>query len=159
MSAPARPIVGAVPGMTIEESARRLGAAAWVEQQLFELLGGWVRSTDDPHLALALATTARHHGAHALELGDLLPETRAHDPAALVAPPPDDAERWKALGALDDPVAGVRALVEAVAGHLSALETWLAESTEVRDGPGIRVVARILAEDRADRDRLGALVG
>ena len=34
--------------MTLDESARRLGALVWTERRLFELLGGWVVSTPEP---------------------------------------------------------------------------------------------------------------
>lgn len=143
--------------MTLAESARRLGASAWVEQRLFEALGGWVRAAGDPALALALATVARHHAAHALQLSALLPATRDHDPATLVSPPPGEDDLWISVAAAPTPEAGLPMVVgPALSGHLGALESWLGDASPVRDGPGIRVVAAVLAADRVDRERLSA---
>lgn len=161
MNARGRPIVGPVPGMTLSESVARLGACAWVEQRLFETLGGWVRSTSDPALALALATVARHHASHALQIAGLLPATRDHDPAVLVTPPPDDDDHhWASVARAEEPTAGLATILgSALSGHLAALESWLEGASPVRDGPGIRVVEAVLAEDRTDRDRLSGFVG
>ncbi len=145
--------------MTIEESARRLGALAWVEQWLFETLGRWVRAASEPRLALVLATAARHHAAHALQLAALLPETRDHDPAALVSPPPGGDDPWAAIAGSADVVAGLASLEPALGAHLAALEAWLDDASTVRDGPGIRVVTAVLAEDRTDRALLDAATG
>lgn len=145
--------------MTIDESARRLGTLAWVEQRLFETLGHWVRAAGEPRLALVLATEARHHAAHALQLTALLPETRDHDPAALVSPPSDDDDPWSAVAGSGGPVAGLAILGPVLVAHLAELQAWLDDASAVRDGPGIRVVAGVLAEDRADRDLLDAETG
>jgi len=143
--------------MTLDDSARRLGALAWGEERLFAALGGWVRAASDPALAVLLATAARHHGAHVLDLTALLPSTRDHDPAALVSAPPDGSGTWDALAGEADPIAGITLLLGAVLpGHLAALEAWLDDAAPVRDGPGIRVVTAVLAEVCADRDRLVA---
>ena len=160
MNARGRPIVGPVPGMTLSDSAARLGACAWVEQRLFETLGGWVRSTNDPALALALATVARHHASHALQITGLLPATRDHDPAVLVSPPPDDDDLWASVARAEEATAGLATLLgPTLSGHLAALESWLESASPVRDGPGIRVVEAVLAEDRTDRDRLHGFAG
>ncbi len=154
------PIVGPVTGMTLDESARRLGALAWGEQRLFEILGGWVRAAADPGLALALASAARRHAGHALQLVALLPETRDHDPAALVSPPPAGEEAWATAAGAPEPAAGLPVLLrEVVPGHLAAVEAWLGDASAVRDGPGARILATVLAENRADQDRLGAFAG
>jgi len=143
--------------MTLLESARRLGTSAWVEQRLFEVLGGWVRAAHDPALALALATIARHHAAHALDLSALLPATRDHDPAALVSPPAGEDDLWDSVAEAPTPEAGLPIVVGPVlSGHLDSLESWLGDASPVRDGPGIRVVTAVLATDRDDRERLAA---
>ncbi len=82
---PEDPSVDGVLGMTIDESARRLGHIVWVERRLFELLGGWVTSTPEPAVKLALARRSRHHAAHAAAIEVVLPDTRDHDPVAVVA--------------------------------------------------------------------------
>ena len=144
--------------MTLDESAHRLGACAWVEERLFEILGRWVRASSDDRFSLALATAARHHAAHSLQLRALLPETRDHDPGALVSPPPDgalaDEGEWTAVAGSEDPASGFTTLRPMLAAHLTALESWLKDASPVRDGPGIRVVASVMAEDHADRGLL-----
>jgi hypothetical protein len=55
---------GATP-FTLEETARRLGAYRWVELRLFELMGGWVTTTPELEVKLALATQCSHHAWHA----------------------------------------------------------------------------------------------
>lgn len=145
--------------MTLDDSARRLGALARVEQRLFAVVGGWVRDAADPALAVVLSTVARHHGGHALDLTALLPSTRDHDPAALVSAPADGDDTWDGVIGETDPTAGIACLVDSVLPvHLAALESWLDDASPVRDGPGIRVVAAVLAEDRTDRDRLATCV-
>lgn len=143
--------------MTLLESARRLGTSVWVEQRLFEVLGGWVRAAHDPALAVALGTVARHHAAHALDLSALLPATRDHDPAALVSPPAGEGDLWASVAGAPTPEAGLSIVVgPALSGHLGALGSWLGDASPVRDGPGIRVVTAVLAADRNDRERLAA---
>jgi hypothetical protein len=146
--------------MTLDESARRLGALVWTERWLFELLGGWVVTTPEAAVKVELARVSRRHGAHALALADLLPETRDHDPDALVAPPePGDA--WFAGAAAasasgtDDRLAVLDAKI--APAHLGALEAYLADATAVRDGPAIRVVGLVLAEDATGYHELSAL--
>jgi hypothetical protein len=146
--------------MTLDESARRLGALVWTERRLFELLGGWVVSTPEPAVKLAFARTSRRHGDHAITLGGLLPDTRDHDPEAFVAPPAggDDAlAAAAAAGATAERLDAVEAGIAPV--HLGALEAYLADTAAVRDGPAIRVIGAVLAEDAAAFGALAALRG
>jgi hypothetical protein len=76
--------------MDIHEAARRVGALAWTEDRLFEVVGGWVASTSEPEAKLLFARSSRHHGDHALTLAAVLPETRDHDPSQLVTPGDED---------------------------------------------------------------------
>ena len=145
--------------MTLDESARRLGRLAWGEQRLFEILGAWVRRAPDDGLAVALATEALHHGAHALELVALLPETRDHDPAELVSAPPEHETAWSELAGVEEPGTGLADLAPLLSEHLAAMAAWLEDASPVRDGPGIRVLTPILARARADRDRTLARTG
>ena len=54
------------------DDARRERAPAralvWTERRLFELLGGWVVSTPEPEVKLALRAPSRRHGDHAITL-------------------------------------------------------------------------------------------
>jgi hypothetical protein len=149
-----------MPGMNLDESARRLGGLVWTERRLFELLGGWVVSTPEPDIKLALAHTSRRHGDHALTLGDLLPDTRDHDPESLVAPPDGGDGAFAAAAAAATTAERLDAVEARIApAHLGALEAYLADASPVRDGPAIRVVGAVLAEDAAALGALAALLG
>ena len=152
-------IVEDTPGMTLDESARRLGQIVWFERRLFEVMGRWVPSTADPSLKLMLARQSRHHAEHAAAVEVVLPETRDHDPVALVAA--TDA----AASALLEEVEGradmegrLRSLVdELLPRQLAECEAFLAEASPVRDGPAIRALIFVLAEERAELTDLAFL--
>jgi hypothetical protein len=136
--------------LTIDEQAGALGHAVWLERRCFEVIGGWVRSTDEPAVALWLAATSRHHGEHALVLERLLPATRDHEPAAMVGPA-DDAwpgrlDAWAAT-ATADRFAAAQELVEAAIESHSVLESSL---TNVADAPAIRALRAVLADELQD---------
>jgi hypothetical protein len=143
--------------MTLDESARRLGALTWAERRLFELLGSWVVTTREAPVKLALSHASRRHGDHSLALAVLLPDTRDHDPEALVAPGPDVTAAFAAAGSAASTGARLAALDVVGPAHLRALEEFLADAAEVRDGPAIRVVELVLAEDAASFGDLAAL--
>ncbi len=142
-----------MPGMTIDESARRLGEVAWAEGRLFEVVGQWVTTTPEADLELVFARESRLHGEHAVAIGALLPDTRDHDPETLVAPGSGAEARLAELAAAG-PDRRVRALAEVLRTHLETLDAYLADASPVRDGPGIRLITAVVAEDRA---RLGEL--
>jgi hypothetical protein len=128
--------------LTIDEQARALAAAIVTERRAFETLGTAAAGADGPAAKLALAAISRHHGEHAIALEALLPATRDHEPGGLVAA----AEAEPAsLGP------GPREVVEAV---IARHEATLAGLTPVADGPALRVLAAIVAEERADLARL-----
>jgi hypothetical protein len=136
--------------VTLDESAQRLGALAWTERRLFELLGGWVVTTAEPDAKLGFARASRRHGEHAIALAELLPDTRDHDPEALVAPPEGSASAFAAAATVRSTGDRLELLEATIApAHLGALEGFLADASGVRDGPAIRVVGSVLAEDTA----------
>ena len=141
-----------MPGMTLDESARSLAGAVAAEQELFEVVGGWVAETADPVPKLVFARQSRRHGEHALRLLALLPETRDHDPAALVAA----AATVPAVRdlAAPDRVSGLLAALRAQQDRLVA---YLAAASPVRDGPGIRVAGEVLVASRVDVEELEGL--
>jgi hypothetical protein len=145
----------AVTSLTIDEQARLLGHAVWLEQRCFEVVGGWVRSTSDLAAKLAFAAQSHHHGTHAQLLESLLPATRDHDPAKLIAPLDDGWRRRlddaAATSSTVDRVAAARALLDDVlASHAAAL----AAMTTVADRPAMRALAEIVDDEQADRAAL-----
>jgi hypothetical protein len=145
--------------MTIDESARRLAGIVWVERRLFEVLGGWVPSTPEAPVKLALARQSRHHAAHAAAVEVVLPDTRDHDPATLVqAPEPRVATLLDELAGRAGTGPRLRLLVEeALPEQVAACEGFLAEASAVRDGPAIRALIFVLAEERAELTDLAGL--
>lgn len=133
----------ATTSFTIGEQARDLAAAVVIERRAFEAIGRAAAAADEPATKLALATVSRHHGEHAVVLEALLPATRDHDPAELVGTAEADAPT-----AGDDPRA---VLVGAIAQH----EATLARLTPVADGPLLRALTAILAEEGSDLAALG----
>ncbi len=77
----------ALPGLfDVEESARRVGAYAWLEMRLFEALGGWIATVPELDVKLVLGRHCYHHAWHAEQLQQRLPELREMNPARLTLP-------------------------------------------------------------------------
>jgi hypothetical protein len=144
-----------MPGMEIHEAARRVGALAWTEQRLFEVVGGWVSSTPEPQAKLLFARLSRHHGDHALALAAVLPDTRDHDPSQIVTSGGGDGT--ERLDAAETTPARLSALVEVATQQVAALDLLLADATPVRDGPVLRVARLVRDEDAADVEAATAL--
>jgi hypothetical protein len=140
--------------MTIDESARRIAAFVWVERRLFELLGRWVATTPEPAAKVALSSASRRCGEHALELAALLPVTRDHAPDDLVASASVDAASFDAATTLEGTDARLARLRELAGTHVAGLEAYLTAASAVRDAPGMRVVAQVLADHRGLLGRL-----
>jgi hypothetical protein len=63
--------------LMIEESARAVGAWAWAESSLFEVVGAWVASTDSPSAKIYFDACSQHHGWRAQLWRSLLPPAGA----------------------------------------------------------------------------------
>lgn len=136
-----------VPGIVSDASAHR--RRAWLEQRLFEVLGGWVATTDDPEARIALATGCRRHEWHAGLWRDLVP---------VIAGPTGDERRagptraWvelvDAVAAAPTTVERLVGLVRVVLAHLITTDdARLAVSSPVADAPLRRVLGLVLADD------------
>jgi hypothetical protein len=141
--------------MDIHEAARRVGALAWTEDRLFEVVGGWVASTSEPEAKLLFARSSRHHGDHALTLAAVLPETRDHDPSQLVTP--GDEDGTARLDAAATTSARLTALIEVVTEQVAALDLLLADGSPVRDGPVLRIARLVRDEDATEVEDAAAL--
>ncbi len=126
--------------LTIDEQARALAAAVVIERRAFETIGRAAAAADEPAAKLVLATVSRHHGEHAVALEALLPATRDHDPAGLVG---------TAEAAADPPTPGDAPLA-ALEGAIAHHEATIARLTPVADGPMLRALTAVLAEERSD---------
>lgn len=108
---------------TLEELTGRIGGLVWVEEQLGDLLGFWLRVESDDATAVYLATASGHHRWHAEVLRKCLPTSPKLGAEHAVRPPTDG---WDAavvtLRKLNDPdatVARLRSLVK-------VLHPWVA---------------------------------
>jgi hypothetical protein len=144
-------------GLTIDDAARFLGHATWLERRLFEVLGSWVTSTPEPAVKLALARHSRHHAWYAELLEPLRPDTRDHD---LEAQAPLDAG-WRTLVsrmlAASTTRARLERLIEAVGTTIACYEQHLGVMRFVRDAPTRRVLGLVLDAERSELVELEAL--
>lgn len=147
--------------MRIDESAELATAAARVEESTFALLGGWAPSIPEPSAKVLVAEHALHHAWHASlwrERAPLVAPSVGAPPArgvasvqALVDELAHDADR----GTVDRLVAVYEVLADA---RRRAYETAFAACSEASDGPTIRVLTLILADQAADGGRGRALL-
>lgn len=99
----------AAPPTSLEELATRFGHYRWVEQRLFEILGGWVPAVAEPESKLLLRSHAFRHAWYSQLWEDRLPRTAHLHPDCVTA---------ESLGA--GQVLGVLAGMDATADRLSA---------------------------------------
>jgi hypothetical protein len=152
---------------TIEESGRRIGRHAWAEARLFEIVGRWAGTVDEPRSRALFGRQSAHHAWHAELWHGLLPALPHLADTQLVAPDETDSELVAALAALDeadDAGAPAAASARLIALHRRALPRLLASyddhlvhTTPVTDGPTVRVLRLVrtdLTEDIAAGDAL-----
>jgi len=144
MTEAAQPFVGLV------EVVPRIGALAWVSDQLFTIQGTWAETMESPAAAVHLATASRHHGSHVGLWSDALPDSPVLDAASHISPP--NPEWQVALAAVHELTASSDAARMAalyrglVPRHLSLVDA-LAERL---GGPGDAHIQRVLSIVRRD---------
>jgi len=138
--------------LLLEEASRRAGGHRWTELRLFEILGGWVASTEDVDAKLLFDRHSQHHAWRAEQWWDRLPVLADVDRDALVvAPSPGIGAALDALAGLDATVARLAgayrvALPRLVAGyHAHRLGV-----SPVSDGAAIRTLDLLLPDVAAD---------
>jgi len=161
-------MTGSQQGCSLEASARRAGAEAWLEQRLFELLGRWSAVAPHAQVRAELGPPARHHAWHAELWLDLLPAVPHLDPDELVVPEPGMAAVVARLEGLD--AAGDRATVRFLVGayrvllprKLAAAAAWGRRLAPATDGPTRRALELVrrdeLEEWQSGEARLQALL-
>jgi hypothetical protein len=140
--------------LSLDATTALLGDACFLEGACFEVLGGWVASVPEPEVQLMVARHSRHHGDHALRLAELLPRTRAHDPAATLAAvdgrwgPTIELVRGEPGAPTVDRLAGLyQALLPAL---VARYDRALTEASPWSDGPLLRAVRTVADEERGD---------
>ncbi|MFA5882625.1 MAG: hypothetical protein WDA60_02120 [Acidimicrobiia bacterium] len=139
-----------LPG-TIDDSARRIAHARWLELRCFEVLGGWVASTPEPEVKLALARQSHHHAWHAELFERVLPVANGLDPHRHDEPPDPWRDLLAHLEGLEqtaDRLVGAYGLL--LPAKLAEYEDWLASADPVREAPLRRWLGFVVADERAD---------
>ena len=154
---------------TLLDAARVVGGYVWLEERLFEILGGWVSEVAEPEAKLRLAADSQHHAWHAALWRERLPALREIDGDELVAPGrPALVAVVAALRASPTTVEKLAGVYRVVLPHQAALyQRHLDTASAVTDGPTIRALQLVLADELADwrggefllQQMLGSVVG
>lgn len=135
--------------LTLEESARRLGHARWIELQLFEALGGWVHDVRQPWLKRYLAEHSAQAAWHADLFEGRLPALAHLDAASLTTPASEGVR--SAITALREPTGDDPTIERLVGAYRVLIPRRIAECTlhrnhtsAITDGPTARVLSLVL---------------
>jgi hypothetical protein len=151
MTASLEPAASLEAAASLGTAARTLGGYVWLESRVFEILGAWVHDVAEPEVKLRLAADSHHHAWHAALWRERLPVSQGSDGERLIAP----AIAWAAfvtafeqsLTTLERLTALYRVLLpRQVARYQDHLDT----ASSITDGPTIRALELVLADDLAD---------
>jgi hypothetical protein len=155
--------VQAGPPLTIGESAALAGAWAWAEASLYEVVGGWVRSTPRPSVKLYFDSCSQHHAWRAQLWQERLPArlvaTRAG--AADLSKPLSDraAQAMKALSCLEGEVERLAGYCRVVMPRtVVAYRSWQRRCSDASDRPVVRALGFATDDAIADWERGTALL-
>lgn len=136
---------------TIDDAARAIVRARWLERRCFETLGAWVASTPEPEVKLTFARQSHHHAWHAELFERVWPAASGLD----VAPHEPSLPAWSgvlaelaALTTTADRLAGAYGVL--LPAKLDEYERWHATADPVRDAPLRRWLGFVLTDERAD---------
>jgi hypothetical protein len=138
--------------LLLEEASRRAGGHRWKELRLFEILGGWVASTEDVDAKLLFDRHSQHHAWRAEQWWDRLPVLAGVDRGALVvAPSTGVGAAVAALAGLDGTVARLAGAYRVALPRLvAAYHAHRLEASPVSDGAAIRTLDLLLLDVAAD---------
>lgn len=144
------PVPATPAALPLREAARVLGGYRWLEARLFEVLGGWVRSTPEPEVKLLLDAHAHQHAWHAELWLARLPELRELHPDEVTAPAtPALADVVARVAAADGSLLRLVGVHRVVLPHLvTTYARHLARTAPVADAAVIRSLRLVLADER-----------
>jgi hypothetical protein len=136
----------------LEATTRMVGGYAWIETQLFSLLGGWVQKSSDPAVKLMLDRHSMHHAWRAAQWTDRLPVLADVDRDGLVVSPGPGASTVVTA------LAGLTVTVERLAGtyRVALPRLWAAydrlgrDLSPISDGSVLRTTAMVAIDLAAD---------
>lgn len=144
---------------SITDIARIAGRFAWLEDRIADVTGAWVASIDHSDARLVFGSRSHTHAWHAELWKARIPELRATDALAHVAP------ASPALSDFIDRLAAADSTVERMVGTyrvllprlVTAYALLLRETNEVIDAPTVRTL-RLVLEDTREEVREGEVV-
>jgi len=143
----------------LDELTTRLGALTWVEQQLADVLDGWVATTPEAAAAVAFARTSRHHQWHSELLVEVLatsPQLEAHD--RIVAPTTGWQRAIDQLRAVDDTQARLNAVARLIAPWLDREVGAIRDlANPVSDADHDRILGFVSLDHQADHAKIDEL--
>ena len=136
----------------LETAAEKIGGYVWLEERLFEVLGGWVADEPKPGVKLLFAADSHHHAWHAALWRERLPELAEMPSEGFVGPGGDGLARFVATlsssaTTLERLVGVYRVAVPYLVGTYSR---HLECSSPITDGPTIRTLNLVLADELTD---------
>lgn len=153
---------------TVRALVEAVGGLAWTEARLFEVVGGWIATTEDDALTVLFSRVSRELGEHAGWWESILPDAVLLEPDAAVRAPSEEMARLpEVLGGLAGDAGRAAALfrvvLPAVASRCRAVPAGERFVRRVRDRiladlldavvDGAAVTARVA---RGQADRVGA---
>jgi hypothetical protein len=147
--------VEATLGFSLEEMARRVGGYQWLEMQMFEILGSWVKTIPEHPVKLRLGADCYHHSWHAELWQQRLPELRELAVDRLVAPV--SPQLMACVAAVREPQGQDQTLEKLVGAYrvlipykISMYTDHLRKASLVSDGPIIRTLTLALNDEMDD---------
>jgi hypothetical protein len=138
--------------LLLDDAILLAGGHRWVESKLFEILGGWVASTDDLDAKLLFDRHSQHHAWRAEQWWDRLPVLAEVPRTALVVPPTAGAQEVAAaLAGLDGTVARMAGAYRVAIPRLyAAYRRHRLQADPVSDGSAIRTLDLLVPDVVAD---------
>jgi hypothetical protein len=151
------------PPLSIGQSAALAGAWAWAEASLYEVVGGWVRSTSHPSAKVYFDACSQHHAWRAQFLQERLPArlVATSASAADLSKPFSDgaAQAMKALSCLEGEVERLAGYCRVVLPRtVVAYRSWQSRCSHASDRPVARVLGFATDDVIADWERGTALL-
>ncbi len=138
--------------LLLDEAIRLAGGHRWSESQLFEILGGWVASTNDLDTKLLFDRHSQHHAWRADQWWDRLPVLAEVERSALVMPPTGAAPAGAAaLAAMDSTIARLAGVYRVALPRLyAAYRRHRLQADPTSDGAAIRTLDLLVPDVVAD---------
>ncbi len=138
--------------MLLDEAIRLAGGHLWAESRLFETLGEWVASTDEPETKLLFDRHSQHHAWRAEQWWDRLPVLADIDRDRLIQPPtPAVAAAAAALAGLEGTVSRLAGVYRVALPRLfAAYHHHRLHADPTSDGSAIRTLDLLLPDVAGD---------